>query len=90
MHDTPDTQKVPARTELHESPGSAPSDDARIYPCDHCGVMRTKAEGGTVFTVCDKCWDALRDEERKRVASEAGERMADDHISRIVEAMHRE
>jgi hypothetical protein len=27
------------------------------YPCAECGVLRTKAEGGTVFTVCDGCWD---------------------------------
>jgi hypothetical protein len=35
--------------------------DERIYPCDKCGALRSKAEGGTVFTVCDRCWDA-RDE----------------------------
>ena len=29
------------------------------YPCDDCGTMRTKAEGGTTFTVCDACWDRL-------------------------------
>ena len=30
-----------------------------LYPCDYpgCTVMRTKAEGGTTFTVCDKHWD---------------------------------
>lgn len=33
--------------------------DARIYPCDKCGLMRSKAEGGTTFTVCDDCWDKL-------------------------------
>lgn len=27
------------------------------YPCAKCGVLRTKAEGGTTFTVCDNCWD---------------------------------
>ena len=27
------------------------------YPCADCGKLRTKAEGGTTFTVCDKCWD---------------------------------
>lgn len=27
------------------------------YPCDDCGNLRTKAEGGTTFTVCDECWD---------------------------------
>jgi len=30
-----------------------------IYPCDRCGVMRTKEQGGTIFTVCDECWDVL-------------------------------
>jgi len=35
------------------------SDDAKIYPCAECGVMRSKAEGGTTFTVCDACWDKL-------------------------------
>lgn len=28
------------------------------YPCDRCGKPRTKAEGGTTFTVCDDCWEA--------------------------------
>lgn len=27
------------------------------YSCVECGELRTKAEGGTVFTVCDNCWD---------------------------------
>jgi hypothetical protein len=36
------------------------STSARIYPCDLCGLKRSKAEGGTTFTVCDSCWDALR------------------------------
>ncbi len=32
-----------------------------LYPCadDDCDVMRTKAEGGTVFTVCDEHRDAF-------------------------------
>lgn len=29
-----------------------------LYPCEKCGKLRTKAEGGTTFTVCDTCWDA--------------------------------
>ena len=33
-----------------------PTDEPK-YPCQRCGVLRTKAEGGTVFTVCDDCWD---------------------------------
>lgn len=32
------------------------SDDDPIYPCDDCGKMRSKNEGGTVFIVCDACW----------------------------------
>jgi len=28
----------------------------KTYPCEKCGKPRTKAEGGTVFTVCEKCW----------------------------------
>ena len=30
-----------------------------LYSCAHpnCKIMRTKAEGGTTFTVCDKHWD---------------------------------
>lgn len=31
--------------------------EERIYPCAECGTLRSKAEGGTVFTVCDDCWD---------------------------------
>lgn len=28
-----------------------------FYPCDKCGKLRTKAQGGTVFSLCDDCWD---------------------------------
>ena len=35
----------------------AEDEDARIYPCDNCGTMRTKAEGGTCFTLCEECWE---------------------------------
>lgn len=41
------------------TPVAVPADD-RIYPCRECGVMRSKAEGGTTFTVCDECWDKAR------------------------------
>lgn len=37
---------------------ATPTDSEQIYPCAQCGAMRTKAEGGTTFTVCDACWDA--------------------------------
>ncbi len=35
------------------------SKDSRIYPCDtkSCKVMRTAAEGGSIFNTCDKCRD---------------------------------
>ena len=32
-------------------------DDDRVYPCMTCKKLRSKNEGGTTFTVCDKCWD---------------------------------
>ncbi len=32
-------------------------DDARIYPCVDCGKMRSKDEGGALFSFCDVCWD---------------------------------
>jgi hypothetical protein len=49
--------------------------DARIYPCADCGKMRSKNEGGTVFTVCDECWDRHYAEvkaEREQRAHSAG------------------
>lgn len=30
---------------------------ALIYPCADCGKMRSQDQGGTTFTVCDKCWE---------------------------------
>jgi hypothetical protein len=41
-------------------------DNERLYPCDDCGVLRSKNEGGTVFTVCDKCWDKHYHPERHK------------------------
>ncbi len=32
-------------------------EDDRIYPCDDCGKLRSKNEGGTTFTICDSCWE---------------------------------
>jgi len=28
-----------------------------LYPCAKCGKQRTKAGGGTTFTICDECWE---------------------------------
>jgi hypothetical protein len=33
-----------------------PPAELRIYPCDRCGAMRTKSEGGSIFTLCGVCW----------------------------------
>ena len=46
----------------HDLPKLRP-DTGRIYPCAECGIMRTKDEGGTTFTVCDDCWDRSRRDE---------------------------
>lgn len=32
------------------------------YPCEDCGKVRSRAEGGTTFTVCDDCWDKRQSE----------------------------
>jgi hypothetical protein len=34
-----------------------PGPDERVYPCADCGLLRSKNEGGTAFTVCYACWD---------------------------------
>jgi hypothetical protein len=44
-----------------------PVDEERIYPCDDCGKLRTKAEGGTVFTVCDECWEKHWNKGRRKI-----------------------
>jgi hypothetical protein len=57
------SQHIPETEQLCEvirsltHPPDDAGDEPRIYPCAVCGVMRTKSEGGTTFTVCDKCWD---------------------------------
>ncbi len=28
-----------------------------LYTCNRCDALRTKAEGGATFTVCDECWE---------------------------------
>jgi hypothetical protein len=32
-------------------------DEEKTYPCIKCNKLRTKAEGGTTFSVCDDCWN---------------------------------
>src|SRR5262245_52758670 len=51
-------ESSPSPSAPNASKSLKPNDtDERIYPCRECGVMRSEAEGGTTFTVCDKCWD---------------------------------
>lgn len=47
---------VAAQRLVSKPPAALPVNE-RIYPCAVCGVLRSKAEGGTTFTVCDTCWD---------------------------------
>jgi len=53
-------------------PASSEEKDEPKYPCDKCGTLRTKAEGGTTFTVCDECWDAEKSPIQPTAASEEG------------------
>ena len=46
--------------------------DERIYPCVKCGLLRSKAEGGTTFSVCDSCWDKLHPPEQPKPEPGAG------------------
>lgn len=56
---SPGTLFDEALDELEAQVKAACPQDERIYPCnaDGCKVMRSAAEGGNVFTVCDKHWD---------------------------------
>ena len=49
------------RDEVEAALRAPEKEGERIHPCAECGVMRSKAEGGTTFTVCDECWDVLHD-----------------------------
>ena len=51
----PNCPVLRAKAFLTPTPPTEPKKE--LYPCDTCGTMRTKAEGGTTFTVCDECWD---------------------------------
>ncbi len=35
------------------------ADEQRVFPCRDCGLLRSKAEGGHIFPVCDRCWDQM-------------------------------
>jgi len=47
--------------EIFEQPLSVNKDievgEEKTYPCIKCNKLRTKAEGGTTFSVCDDCWN---------------------------------
>ncbi len=50
-HDGPDSDEETAGIDEELA------DTEDNYPCEDCGAPRTKAQGGTIFTVCDDCWD---------------------------------
>ncbi len=41
------------------------NDNDKVYPCEDCGILRSKNEGGTVFTLCDDCWEIHYGDKRK-------------------------
>ena len=53
--------------------GSPPSEKPSwevVNHCADCGRPMTKAEGGTVFTVCDACWIGKQNAESRAAMSE--------------------
>lgn len=34
----------------------------KIYPCESCGILRSKDEGGNTFTVCNECQNKNRED----------------------------
>lgn len=55
------------------------------YPCADCGAPRTKAQGGTTFTVCDTCWDN-RYKKDMTSATECSEK-AQELINRLIKSV---
>lgn len=54
----------PADSPSGPQPTTEPDENARIYPCLRCEKLRTKAEGGTTFSLCEVCRDKRDDEIR--------------------------
>lgn len=46
--------------------------EEQLYPCatPGCVNMRTKDQGGTIFTVCDSCWDEAYKPSHMKTCSE--------------------
>ena len=73
---------------FNEKPGVEPT-----YPCADCGCPRTKAEGGAIFTVCDKCWDKHYKKKpevewERKLQSSWDANDGSFHISRIKDFIH--
>ena len=51
-----------------------------LYPCNECGKLRTKDEGGTTFTVCDECWEKNHPK-LKKYCEDCGAEVSDDGYS---------
>lgn len=50
------------RVRVQEKGGEVEAE--KTYPCKDCGLPRTEAEGGTIFSVCDVCWDKHYEEKK--------------------------
>lgn len=33
--------------------------ESELYACKRCGKLRTKEEGGAIFSICEGCWDKI-------------------------------
>ena len=52
-------QERDARNAAEISRIQAALDARAIYPCNACGKLCSKAEGG-VMTICDDCWESCQ------------------------------
>jgi hypothetical protein len=79
------THTVPATTPAE--PVLVPVEEP-LYPCDKCGTLRTKSQGGTVFTVCDTCWEECW-EDKKRTKQASVPKIAPQDYSSIIPTIGR-
>lgn len=70
-HDVHGTDCVQCFPTLAEPVKESAQDD-RTWPCYKCGKQRTKAEGGSIFTLCDSCWDKHFNTDTAQGGSENG------------------
>ncbi len=56
----------------------------RNSPCEDCGKLRSKDEGGTIFTVCDECWEKRKKAEREQIGKLFDSYRKTGHLNRTV------